>query len=245
MTVAALGKVLATVLGLAFGGPVGPYLAVALDPFANRWVQRAAEEWTRKSEIVAEAALDASGLDESEEFCERLFGEPDLIALAQKIIWAASISGNDRKLRTLGAFLGGAVAGRGQRLNETQLLISALADIEEPHAVVLDILNTPAPDDEKYGQKAAADVEAARAKAARPGKFTIPPHRDADELMTYEPGAWLPGQIQERLPMPPGFVLACLGVLTRHSLAEPLITYSGGQRFKITDFGRALVAVMY
>lgn len=44
--------------------------------------------------------------------------------------------------------------------------------------------------------------------------------------------------------MAPGFVLACLSVLTRHNLATTLATYGGGQRFKITDFGRALVEVM-
>jgi len=135
------------------------------------------------------------------------------------IIWAASISGNSRKLRTLGAFLGGAVASRGDRLDETQLLVSALADIEEAHTVVLDILTGPAPDDEKYGRKHDEDVEAARAKAANPHSFRIPPHRDAGEVMAYEPGAWLPEQIQEQLPMAPGFVLACLSVLTRHNLA--------------------------
>jgi hypothetical protein len=207
-------------------------------------MERAAAEWTRKSEVVADAALEASGLSDPKEFCDILYGDPELIALTQKIVWAASISGNSRKLRTLGAFLGGAVVSHGDRLDETQLLVSALADIEEPHTVVLDILTRPAPDDEKYGRKHAEDVEAAHAKAANPSSFRIPPHRDGGEVMAYEPGAWLPEQIQEQLPMAPGFVLACLSVLTRHNLATTLATYGGGARFKITDFGRAMVEVM-
>jgi hypothetical protein len=244
MAVAALGEAFAAILGLAFGGPAAPVLIPALSPFTTRWMERAAAEWTRKSEVVADAALEASGLSDPEEFCDILYGDPELIALAQKIVWAASISGNSRKLQTLGAFLGGAVASRGDRLDETQLLVSALADIEASHAVVLDILTRPAPDDEKYSRKHAEDIEAARAKAANPSSFTIPPHRDGGEVMAYEPGAWLPEQIQEHLPMAPGFVFACLSVLTRHSLAATLATYEGGTRFKITDFGRALVEVM-
>src|SRR6266566_2805415 len=89
MAVAALGQVFAAILGLAFGGPAAPVLMAALGPFTTRWMERAAAEWTRKTEVVADAALVASGLSDPEE------------------------------LRTLGAFLGGAVASRGDRLDET------------------------------------------------------------------------------------------------------------------------------
>ena len=217
MAVAALGHVFAAILGGAFGGPVAPFLTAALDPLTTRWMELAAAEWTRKSQVIADAALEASGLSDPEEFLEILDDNPELIALSQKIMWAASISGNSHKLRTLGALLGGVVASRGDRLDETQLLVSALADIEEPHTVVLDILTQPAPDDQVYRRKHAKDVKAARAKAANPSSFRIPPHRDQSELMAYEPGAWLPEQIQKQLPMPPGFVFACLSVLTRHN----------------------------
>src|SRR6266496_5272183 len=86
MAVAALGQVFAAILGLAFGGPAAPVLMAALGPFTTRWMERAAAEWTRKTEVVADAALVASGLSDPEEFCEILYGDPELIALAQKII---------------------------------------------------------------------------------------------------------------------------------------------------------------
>jgi hypothetical protein len=237
-----LGQVFAAILGSA-GGHAAPLLTAALTPAATRLMERVAAEWTRKSGVVAEAALSASGLSDPEEFCEILSGEPDLIALAQKIASAAAESGNAHKLRALGALLGGAVARRGDRVDEAQLLAATLAAIDTPHIVVLDLLTKPAPDDEKYRAKTAA--EAARAREGRPGTFTIPPHRDAGEAMAgYESGAWLPEQIREQSPMEPEFALACLSVLSSHNLVTALGTYGGGARYKITDFGRALVKVM-
>lgn len=92
--------------------------------------------------MVAETAVAASGLGD-EEFCARLSGSQELLALAQKILWAASISGNEHELRTLGQLLGGAVKVRGDRLDEAQVLAAALADLEAPHVVVMDILRGP------------------------------------------------------------------------------------------------------
>jgi hypothetical protein len=200
-------------------------------------------EWGRKGNLVTAAALQASGLG-PDEFSGILAGDPALMGLAQRILWVASISGNDHKLRVLGGLLGGVVASRGDKLDETGLIVAALTDIDVPHTAVLEVLTRPAPDDEKYARKAAADAEAARAKEENPASFTIPPHRDPDELLAYEPGAWLPEQIEEQLPMPPGFVRACLSVLTRHDLARALVAYGGAQRFKITDFGRAMLEAM-
>jgi len=44
--------------------------------------------------------------------------------------------------------LGGGVANRGDRLDEIQLLVDALADLDAPHALALNVLAGPAPDDE-------------------------------------------------------------------------------------------------
>lgn len=243
VAVETLGLTFAAILGLA-AGPAAPLLTAALTPAATRLMEQVAAEWTRKGGIVAQAALSSSELNDPEEFCEILSGDPELIALVQKIVSAAAESGNGAKLRALGALLGGAVARRGDRVDETQLLTAALAAIETPHIVVLDLLMGPAPDDEKYREKAAS-AEAARTREGRPGNFTIPPHRDSGEAMSgYEPSAWLPEQIQEESPMEPGFALACLSVLSGHNLIKVLGTYGGGSRYKITDFGRALIKVM-
>jgi hypothetical protein len=138
MAVNATGAGLAALLGYVVlpAGPVAAAVAgAALTPFATRMVEMAAAEWRRKSELVAETALAASGLSD-EEFCDALSGNPELFALAQKILWAASMSGNEHKLRTLEQLLGGAVKNRGDRLDETQVLAAALTDLEAPHVAV-------------------------------------------------------------------------------------------------------------
>src|SRR6266496_2888972 len=142
MAVSAIGTAFATLLGFVVL-PAGPLTAATagamLTPYTTRLVELAAAEWHRKSELVAETALAASGLGD-EEFCARLSGNPDLLALAQKILWAASVSGNEHKLQTLGQLLGGAVKDCGDRVDEAQVLAAALADLEAPHVVVLDVL---------------------------------------------------------------------------------------------------------
>jgi len=95
-------------------------------------MQDVAAEWTRKRNIVADAALTTSRINDSEQFFGVVVGDPRLIALMQQIAWAATISGYEPEFQALGAVLGDAVA-RSDRLDETELLGSALADIEKPH----------------------------------------------------------------------------------------------------------------
>lgn len=94
IAIASLGQVLAAIWGLAIGGPgiAGAVASAALGPIGEQMMERVAAEWTRKSDVVAESALETAGLG-PEEFCDILSGDPALIALAQKILWAASVSG--------------------------------------------------------------------------------------------------------------------------------------------------------
>jgi len=196
----------------------------------------AAAEWTSKSNVVADAALEASGLSGPQEFCDILSESRELNALAQRILLAAYLSGYEDKLRTLGALLGRAAARRGERLlAETELLAAALADIEKQHVVVLDLLTGSAPDEEDQRRVT---------EGALAGGLSFSAERTGDELVSWEQGAWLPEHIEAEVPLLPEFVLACLSALTRHGLVRAVATIGGGQRFKITDFGRALVEVM-
>ena len=108
MAVVAIGATFAAILA-AGTGPLAPVIAAAATPLTTRMVELAAAEWRRKTDIVAESALEFAGLD-AEDFCEALSGDPALMALAQKILFAASVSGNDRKLQALGSLLGDAMA---------------------------------------------------------------------------------------------------------------------------------------
>jgi hypothetical protein len=122
-----------------------------------------------KSNVMMAAALQESGLG-PDEFCDILARDPAMMGLAQRILWTASISGNAHKLRFLGGLVGGAVASGGGKLDEIDLIV-AFTDIDTPHAAVLEVLTRPAPDDERYGQKAAAGTEAERARGDSASRF--------------------------------------------------------------------------
>jgi hypothetical protein len=62
-------------------------------------------EWSRKGNVVTAAAMRASGLGPNE-FCGILGGDPGSDGAGTRILWAASISGNEHKLRVLGGLLG-------------------------------------------------------------------------------------------------------------------------------------------
>jgi hypothetical protein len=127
-------------------GPFAPFIAAAATPFTQRMAEKIAAEWSRKSSVVASSALRTSGFGNPEHLAEALTGDAGMIALTQKILFAASATGNDRKLRAFGDLLGGAVRRHGGRLEETNLLIDALADLEDAHVVIMDVISVSSPD---------------------------------------------------------------------------------------------------
>jgi len=102
-------------------------------------MERVAAEWRRKNNVVADSALQTSILDTPERLAEVLTGDPSMIALTQKILFAAAVTGNERNLRAFGALLGGAVRRHGDWPEETNLLIDALADLEDLHVMIMDV----------------------------------------------------------------------------------------------------------
>jgi hypothetical protein len=138
MAVQAAGATLAAFLASIFG-PFAPLVAPAISPGTTLIAERVAGEWRRKTRVVTESALGASGLG-PDDLGDALTGDPDIIALTQKILQASAASGNRQKLRGLGELLGRAAANPGDRLDETQVLVAALADLEGPHLLVLDVL---------------------------------------------------------------------------------------------------------
>lgn len=125
-------------------GPFAPLAAAALTPATTWMCERVSGEWRRKTRVVDESAQAASGLG-PDELGDVLTGDPEMIALTQRVLDAAASSGNEKKLRGLGALLGRAAANPGDRLDETQVLVAALADLEGPHLLVLDILTQQPP----------------------------------------------------------------------------------------------------
>jgi hypothetical protein len=78
--------------------------------------EKIAAEWSRKSSVVASSALRTSGFGNPEPLAAVLTGDAGHIALTQKILLAASATGNDRELHAFGDLLGGAVKRDGGRL---------------------------------------------------------------------------------------------------------------------------------
>ncbi len=125
-------------------GPAAPVIAGLAAPLIARGAERVAAEWRRKTTVVADTALSVGVFIDPEAFCDALTSDSGMIALTQKILFAAAVTGNDRKLRALGAVLGRAAQDR--RLDETNLLIDALAAIEDPHVLVMGVLAREAPE---------------------------------------------------------------------------------------------------
>lgn len=125
-------------------GPFAPLAAAAMTPATTLMSERIAREWCRKTRMVDESVQATSGLS-PEDLGDVLTGDPEMIALTQRVLDAAASSGNEKKLRGLGALLGRAAANPGDRLDETQVLVAALADLEGPHLLVLDILTQQPP----------------------------------------------------------------------------------------------------
>lgn len=219
-------------IGYRLGGPLGVTAGAAWTPYAVQLVERVKAELTRKGNIISDAALEASHMNE-DEFSEALLNRPELYPLMEKIARAAAESGYEPKLRALGALLGKATARQDRPLGEI-LLIDALTDIDEPGVLALEVLTQEPPD---------GDL------AKRPGQtlkagMTLEAERSPDQPLASAPSSWLPTHIDQQLDMTPGTGLAALNALTRHGLAEEKGTYGGGSRFVITDLGHALLKVI-
>lgn len=215
MAVDALGATFATVLA-AGTGPLAPFVAAAATPLTTQLARKVAAEWSRKSRVIAGSALEASQFSTAEDFANALTGDPDMIALTQKVLWAASVSGSDQKLRALGDLLGRA-ARQGDRLDETQFLVAALTDLEAPHLLALDALREEVP-----------------APQIQPGGATY----IGKNL------GWGSSQVASRINLDPDFALACLNALTRHGLATE-VNVLGEARFMITRLGQAIALAMH
>ncbi len=82
-------------------GPIAPVIAGLTAPLIARVAVGVAAEWRRKTTVVADTAFSAGGFTDPEAFCDALTSDPGLIALTQKILFAAAVTGSDRKLRLL------------------------------------------------------------------------------------------------------------------------------------------------
>jgi hypothetical protein len=113
---------------------VGPFAAV----FTRRTMVKMREERERRVSIALGAAERLSGLDR-EELGDAIAEDPRLVPLLTRILYAAGMNGYDRTLSAMGRALGDAVRDR-ERIDEVDLILTALADLGAGHVRLLQAL---------------------------------------------------------------------------------------------------------
>jgi hypothetical protein len=123
----------------------GPLQGIAEDglgqlvPFGGvvaKWVgPNVRAEWRRLRSTALRAAEEASGLSR-EDLAEQIAQDPRLVPLLTRLLYAAGQNGHDPTLRAMGAALGDAVRDR-DRVDECDVILTALADLNAAHVLVL------------------------------------------------------------------------------------------------------------
>jgi hypothetical protein len=96
------------------------------------------EERERRVSVALNAAERIAGMSR-EELGDAIEEDPDLVPLVTRILYAAGMNRYDRTLAAMGRALGDAVRDR-ERINEVDLILTALADLRGEHIVVLQYL---------------------------------------------------------------------------------------------------------
>jgi hypothetical protein len=73
---------------------------------------------------------------------EAIAEDPQLIPLATRVLYAAGMNGHDQTLAAMGRALGDAVRDR-ERIDEMELILTALADLGPAHVRLLQALAVP------------------------------------------------------------------------------------------------------
>jgi hypothetical protein len=120
-----------------------PGVGAILAPFAKRAVKNIREEWARNNSKALRAAERVSGMSR-EELADRISENPRLIPLATRVLYAAGMTGQDAILRALGTALGHAVQDP-KKIDETELLLTGMADLRKHHVVILGIMTERRP----------------------------------------------------------------------------------------------------
>jgi hypothetical protein len=116
-------------------------------PFAGtimgRMMGAVCAEWARNGSKALAVAQTVSGLSR-EDLAESIAQSPELIPLHTRLLYAAGMTGHDGTLRSMGAVLGDAVKN-SDRINECELILTALTDLTPAHTQLLQVLSTDPP----------------------------------------------------------------------------------------------------
>ncbi len=134
----------AALIGMAVGGPVGAVLGSVSSPLLEPVMARVWEEFRtdghQRARTVLQTAADSLG-DDAVGFENRLTASEQARLLGATALDAGVRTAWPPKVLALGKALAAGLSD-GARLDEEQLIINALADLEAPHARVLELLIT-------------------------------------------------------------------------------------------------------
>lgn len=163
----AVGQAVSATVGLGIGGPVGAVIAAAASDYfvdfaGKAWAELAA--WRQKS-AAAMLGLAADELDqEPKELLEKAKAAEDAAQLLHESIAAAAETFYDWKVQALAKALANGLAEDLAHVDESRLLVRALADLEPIHLRVLKRLPSPG-----LGAPATREQVAVHAGYADPG----------------------------------------------------------------------------
>lgn len=137
------GAVLGSLIGICFAGPLGTVpgamIGAGVTPMMERWLERCAEEFRRRGNVVAKAAAAASQLPE-DEVVDQVLADDVAQPLVARILEAAAQTDSDEVLRLLGAVVGERVSQRSRRVDEDMMLVDCIVGLEVSHIRVLEIV---------------------------------------------------------------------------------------------------------
>jgi hypothetical protein len=200
----------AAVIGLAIGGPVGAVLGSVsgplLEPVMARVWDEVRADGRDRARTIMQTAADSLG-DDAVDFENRLTANEQARLLGATALDAGMRTAWPPKVLALGKALAAGLSDDGARLDDEQLIISALADLEAPHARVLGLLVT-----RKWTRTFDSSMRNSRLVVVGLPERERPPNRYPE---------WASNQIGEALPNLAAIVPALLGTLHRHGLAVP------------------------
>src|SRR5215217_7485295 len=107
--------------GTAIGGPdgaeVGAVMGAASGPAMERWFARIRKEWSRRGDVLVQAAASRAEIG-PEELVERLLEADDLQPLMARILDAAARTDSATNLKILGTVLGEALSDRPREIDD-------------------------------------------------------------------------------------------------------------------------------
>jgi hypothetical protein len=136
------GGALGVALGGELGAGIGP-VAVVLAASTVQGLTRAASARMARRRAALTAAVDVSR-SSVDELLSRAADDPARYELLVRVFEAADSASVPDKIRALGTVLANGLSG-DEWVDESMLLVSALAELEAPHIIILRQLTCPGP----------------------------------------------------------------------------------------------------